>query len=78
LIDVKQVLRQMGMSAYRSYRIINKFKKHDEEVLIESSKKRKEGEQALVSFSAAAELQLGELMKADLEDRDELVDTHWG
>jgi glutathione-regulated potassium-efflux system ancillary protein KefC len=73
-----QVLRQMGMSAYRSYRIINKFKKHDEEVLIESSKKRKEGEQALVSFSAAARLQLSELMKADLEDRDELVDTHWG
>jgi voltage-gated potassium channel Kch len=73
-----QVLRQIGISAYRSYRIINKFKKHDEEVLIESSKKRKESEQALVSFNAAARLQLGELMKADLEDRDELADTHWG
>ena len=73
-----QVLRQMGMSAYRSYRIINKFKKHDEEVLKESALKRKEGEQAFVSFNAAARMQLAELMKADLEDRDELIDTHWG
>lgn len=68
----------MGMSAYRSYRVINKFRKHDEEVLLESWKKRKEGEQDLVSFNAAARLQLSELMKADLKDRDELVDTHWG
>jgi hypothetical protein len=73
-----QVLKTCGMSAYRSYRIIHRFRKHDEEVLASSATKRKEGEQALISFNAAARAQLGELMKADLEDRDQLADTHWG